>query len=512
MIKFTLGNLKKHQAMELIKKLMMAALTAVAVTACGDDGGSESTPEAATLQKSVPASGEKDVATTTGTIELTFTSEVNFVSGKEADFNGTKCGMTSFSKSGNTMTFSIPAQLKRGETYTLSVPTGFFTTKNGGAEVAAFAVTFSTPEVKAPSADGIAKELVTTSPLPAAKAVYDYLLSSFGVKTLSSAIANVNWNTDEADMVYAATGKYPAIATVDYLHFYTLYDDANRNPYKGGWKVDYEDISQLKAWWDAGGIVSACWHWNVPNKEAEKYSTDSYTCTPGSGTKNSDGTMTTTFRPKNIFVEGTWEQKIASEDLALMATLLKRFQEAGIPVIWRPLHEASGNSASGGTAWFWWGIDGAETYKQLWRKMFNYFQEQGLNNLIWVWTTQTGYGYDTKKGIVNDSEWYPGDEYVDVVGRDEYSLTLEQSIAEYEAIRSAFPNKLTTLSECGSVAKMSEQIAGGAAWSWVMPWYDYDADNTAKSLDKHQHANTQWWKDAMSNENVVTRDQLPSFK
>ena len=74
-----------------------------AMTACGDDdGGTDATPEAATLQKSVPANGEKDVATTTKTIELTFTKEVNFASGKEADFNGTKYQLTSFSKSGNT--------------------------------------------------------------------------------------------------------------------------------------------------------------------------------------------------------------------------------------------------------------------------------------------------------------------------------------------------------------------------------------------------------------------------
>ena len=75
--------------MKLIKKLMMAAMLTGAMTACGDDdGGTDATPEAATLQKSVPANGEKDVATTTKTIELTFTKEVNFASGKEADFNG----------------------------------------------------------------------------------------------------------------------------------------------------------------------------------------------------------------------------------------------------------------------------------------------------------------------------------------------------------------------------------------------------------------------------------------
>lgn len=496
--------------MRLISRLILLAAP-LALLSCGDDGGSSSTPEAATLKASVPASGATDVPTTTKTIELTFTQEVNFTSGKQAEFGGEKYGLTSFTKSQNTMTFTIPTALKRGETYTLSVPAGFFTTKDGGAEVAAFSVTFSTHAPGAVNADGIDKTLVTENALPAAQKIYDYLLSTYGQKTLANTIANVNWNLDEAEMVKAATGKYPAIATVDYIHFYTLYTDAARNPFKGGWRVNYDDIAQMSEWWNDGGIVSACWHWNVPNEEAEKYGKEAYTCTPGDGKKNSDGTMTTVFSPKNIFTEGTWEQKIADEDLALLASLLKKFQEAGIPVIWRPLHEASGNAASGGTAWFWWGADGAETYVKLWRKMFDYFKAEGLNNLIWVWTTQTGYGYDESKGILLDKDWYPGDEYVDIVGRDEYTKTAEQSAEEFEAIRTAFPKKMVTLSECGSVAKLSEQIAEGAAWSWAMPWYDDTADE-AKSLDNHQHADTKWWKDAMNCENVVSRADLPSFK
>lgn len=51
------------------------------------------------------------------------------------------------------------------------------------------------------------------------------------------------------------------------------------------------------------------------------------------------------------------------------------------------------------------GNDGAEAYKKLWIYIFNYFKKEGINNLIWVWTTQT-----------KDSEFYPGDEYVDMWG------------------------------------------------------------------------------------------------
>lgn len=144
--------------------------------------------------------------------------------------------------------------------------------------------------------------------------------------------------------------------------------------------------------------------------------------------------------------------------------------------------------------------------------MFDYFKAQGLNNLIWVWTTQTGYSYDATKGIVYDDEWYPGDEYVDIVGRDEYTMTAEKSVAEFEALVAKYPGKIVTLSECGTVGKLSEQWAGGAQWSWAMPWYDYDVDNGKKPFSEHMHANVEWWQDAMDCEFVVSRDDLPSFK
>lgn len=480
------------------------------LVACGGDGGDggdgPAGGAAVSLAASVPANGATGVSAATTTVELTYSAEVDFTNGK-ADFGGSPCGIADFSKSGNVMTFKIPQRLERGKVYTLSIPAGFFVAKGGGTPVPAHAVTFSTAEKTSVSGDGVAQGLVTPGASAQAVKLYDYLRSVYGDKLISSTIANVNWNLCEAEMVHAATGKWPAMATVDYLHFYTLYNDAKRNPYYKSWRVDYDDISQFEEWWNAGGIVSACWHWNVPRRQADEYGKDDYSCTPGNGDIGN-----TAFRPRNIFVDGSWEQSIADEDLALLASLLKKFQEAGIPVVWRPLHEASGNAATGGTAWFWWGVDGAETYVRLWRKMFDYFKAQGLNNLIWVWTTQTGYSYDASKGIVYDDEWYPGDEYVDIVGRDEYKMTTEMSAAEFEALVAKYPGKIVTLSECGSVGKLSEQWAAGAQWSWAMPWYDYDVDNGKNPFSQHQHANAEWWQDAMDCEFVVSRDDLPSFK
>ncbi len=38
-------------------------------------------------------------------------------------------------------------------------------------------------------------------------------------------------------------------------------------------------------------------------------------------------------------------------DIDAIASLLKRLQDHGVTVLWRPLHEAAGG-------WFWWGAGG----------------------------------------------------------------------------------------------------------------------------------------------------------
>ncbi|MCQ2204101.1 MAG: glycoside hydrolase family 26 protein [Bacteroidales bacterium] len=208
---------------------------------------------------------------------------------------------------------------------------------------------------------------------------------------------------------------------------------------------------------------------------------DDYTYQPGSK-----------FHVADAITEGTWENDYLKYDLANVTKYLKLLQSENIPVLWRPFHEASGK-------WFWWGNDAA-SYKKLWIMMFDYFKAQGIDNLIWVWTSQIG-----------DNDWYPGDEYVDVIGCDIYGSTPKPQDA-YKKLKEAYPNKIITLSECGwsdytnaCVPTISKQIEAGATWSWFMPWYDNQGA-------KNSHADDAWWIDAMSNESVITRDLVPAFK
>lgn len=338
--------------------------------------------------------------------------------------------------------------------------------------------------------------LCNADAIGSAKKVYRYLLSQYGKKILSSTIANVNWNFAEANLVYQATGKYPAIATMDYIQMFTL---TSHNPFEY-WQVNYNDTKDVEKWWNNNGLIAACWHWNMPANKDAVMSTDGYTCTPGPGTVTKDKT-TTCVTPSMIMDEKSWVYPIAQEDLNKMVELLGLLQEKGIPVIWRPFHEASGNTYgqyAGGGAWFWWGKEGANQYKKLWRYLYDFFKTKGINNLIWVWTSQNN----------GDNDWYPGDEYVDIIGQDIYNNNAASNAADFNKLQATYPNKMVTLSECGNVGKISEQWRKGAYWSYFMPWYDYDA----KSLDNHQHANTEWWIDAVNAECVITRDELPNLK
>lgn len=436
--------------------------------------------------------GAENVSIKAGDIELTFNVSVRVKDASAITMAGAVLKVIGM----NTKVKISYETLEYGKSYTLNVPSESLASQVDNTPIKAFSLTFTTmadPDGgDGPSDDNppfvpgepgeYAVELVTENPIANAKRLYDYMLSIYGNKTLSSAIAKVDWNTSEADWIRKWTGKSPAIHTFDYIHLESSPCD---------W-IDYSKTDVAENWFKAGGIIGACWHWNVPAYDGA--SRDSYTCTADR----------TDFKVSNIFKEGTWEYRTAQADLEEMAGYLKLLQDKGIPVIWRPLHEAAGNTytqyASG--AWFWWGKEGAEQYKKLWRYMFDYFKEKGLRNLIWVWTTQTTSQNDS------DYAFYPGDDYVDIVGKDMYNIAQSSEMVScFNTVASMVPHKMVALSEHGNVPNMSSQWNAGAKWLFFMPWYDYDNDGT--SGYQHDHATISWWNSSLSSSAVITRDELP---
>ena len=302
-----------------------------------------------------------------------------------------------------------------------------------------------------------------------AQRLYDYLVSINGRKMLSGAMANVNWNTNEAQWVYKHTNRWPAINCFDFIHH--VYSTP------GSW-IDYSNTKVAEDWHRDGGIVAAMWHWNVPAKKSGEYAFYA---------------EDTSFDVRKIFDQSSAEYKQMISDIDQIGRWLKVLRNKGIPVLWRPLHEAGGK-------WFWWGMD-AEACKELWRVMYKRFADADIDNLIWVFTPAAAWQQPFSDGM----RWYPGDEYVDIIGRDLYGYDAESQATEYSQLKALYPTKMITLSECGSnkknstvipTADIAEAWNAGAKWLNFMPWYGENMPSN------------EWWNKVMDEEVVITRDEV----
>lgn len=185
------------------------------------------------------------------------------------------------------------------------------------------------------------------------------------------------------------------------------------------------------------------------------------------------------FSAANLLVDGSWENQVAVADVAKLAGYLKLLQDANIPVLFRPFHEAAGDYTWG--SWFWWGNSGVNTTKQLWSWLRNKLEgEYGLNNLIWVWTVQTS-DAGNLADMAKISEAYPGDNLVDIVGTDLYpDQSYSNQTIQFNTLNSLVNGKkMVALSECGNLVDVDSAMADGALWSYFMSWYEIENGSPA---------------------------------
>ena len=335
-------------------------------------------------------------------------------------------------------------------------------------------------------------DLTNAKASSAAKKVYNFLREQAGQKVLSGVQSGGTANNnDRVNEIFQKTGKHPALAGYDYIFL-----QYSPTPAGWDWVVDYGDISAAKEQWKANGLVSFMWHWNVPNSEADwekgkagDFSGYNFYCDK------------TSFSITRALQEGTWENEFILKDIEKVAGYLKLLQQEGIPVLWRPLHEAAGNYTLYGAngAWFWWGRGGADACKKLWKLLRDKLEgEYGLDNLIWVWTL------DATPGVEKDyASWYPGNDQGDIVGVDIYADDIEAKSRQYKAaVDLSGGHKLVTVSECGNIPDPGRCLAAGETWNWFLVW---DLENYKLNTDAY-------WKSLMSSSRVLTRENMPSLK
>jgi len=146
---------------------------------------------------------------------------------------------------------------------------------------------------------------------------------------------------------------------------------------------------------------------------------------------------------------------------------LKVLQDRDIPVLWRPYHEMNGE-------WFWWGWrTGEKGFKELWRRLYdrmvNYHH---LDNLIWVWNANAPRDIpgDTAKAY---EDFYPGNDYVDVLATDVYNRDWKQS--HHDQLLELGQGKLIALGELGSLPTVQD-LETMNKYAWFMIWTGFTSD------------------------------------
>ena len=84
---------------------------------------------------------------------------------------------------------------------------------------------------------------------------------------------------------------------------------------------------------------------------------------------------------------------------------------AGVPVLWRPYHEMNGD-------WFWWGKSHCtpDEFRALWKFTVSYLRDTAaVHNFIYAFSPDNRFNSEAEF-----LERYPGDEWVDMVGMDNY--------------------------------------------------------------------------------------------
>jgi beta-mannanase len=229
--------------------------------------------------------------------------------------------------------------------------------------------------------------LATPEALPAAQAL---LVKLYGVgQGIFSGQDNGTSPAAATQHVYEIASKYPAIYGADLAG-------------PGAPAV----VEEAKRQYQEHAVVSLSWR-------------------PGRPTDDAAGRLSD-FEWKELLTPGSrlYARWGAQADAA--ADDLKKLQDAGVPVLWRPYPESNG-------AKFWWAgrkAESAALYRQLFDRLVN---DHKLRNLVWAWCAAApGFGSDSP-GPYSDS--FPGLGYADAlqldVGNSPFSWRRDGELARF---------------------------------------------------------------------------------
>ncbi|MBQ8207148.1 MAG: hypothetical protein IJZ89_00235 [Clostridia bacterium] len=231
------------------------------------------------------------------------------------------------------------------------------------------------------------------------------------------------------------TGTYPSIMGLDLGRCGALLAFLEDHEWGSISQIVCESIDYAAQ----GGIVTIASHFRNPSlTQTKEWQSDR-------------GTLNGAKDWVDLITPGTELNNNMMFELERVAKVLKAYDDAGVPIIWRPMHEMDGG-------WFWWTpedgsakLDG-KYYVDFWKYIYDYFtNDWGLDNLIWHFSPSTS------SSAMN---YYPGDEYCDIVGCDWYtdgSSEIMEGHKPYEKLMET--GKIANLAEIGiSDSLMAENI------------------------------------------------------
>ena len=274
--------------------------------------------------------------------------------------------------------------------------------------------------------------------------VLDYLKSISGTKTIAGQ-HNREPNAmprQWTDAVHETVGQFPGLWSGDFL--FQADDIASR-----GVMID-EAIAQFRQ----GALVSLLWHACSP-AQSEPCAWDG-------------GVLGALTDPQwtELTTDGTALNSAWKSRLDTVAVHLQTLEDAGVAVLFRPLHEMNQSA-------FWWGgRSGPSGTRRLYQLTHDYLVEtKGLTNLIWVW--------DVLDQSLTFADYDPGAEYWDVAALDVNGAGFTSE--KYQAMLAVAGDKPIAVGHCTRLPTPAE-LAAQPRWLFFMAWAElvYQENNEAE--------------------------------
>ncbi|MDQ0230852.1 glycosyl hydrolase [Metabacillus malikii] len=234
--------------------------------------------------------------------------------------------------------------------------------------------------------------------------------------------------------VLNSVGDYPAIFGWD-----TLSLDGDEKPGSND-NTDEQNranlIKSMKAAHDLGGIVALSMH------------------PPNFATGGRYNDTSSKRAVADILPGGPANDKFNAwlDNLAAFANNLKDDNGELIPVIFRPFHEQNGG-------WFWWGAQTTTTseYKEVYRYLVEYLRDKkGVSNFLYAFSPNGPFDGNKEDYL----KTYPGDEYVDIIGIDQYD---NQENPGSESFISKLVNDLAMVSQ---IAEEKDKVSAFSEYGY----------------------------------------------